>query len=434
MGRDGVTRAATLGMLVATSITMAACSGGSGPDDRSRAADPGTAARGGDPQRYDDADFYAVPSPLPEGEPGDLLRYQPVDPPPAPVGSWWRVMYRSESVQGEPIAVTGLVAVPDAAAPPDGRAVVSVGHGTTGIADTCAPSRFTPQLAALDRRIGSPELGDLLGGFVEAGHVVAMTDYEGLGTPGVHPYLVGPSEGRSVLDAAKAAGQLPDAQTGTRLALWGYSQGGHAVLWATQLAEDWAPDLDLIGTVAGAPGSEMPATFAATGAVGSLNNRFVLIVAGFAAAYPEADPSLVLTDAGMAVLERARASDTCGAVGVDMSPAGGRPVVRDGFAARQPWTSLMTDNDPGHVATDDPVLVVHSAADETVPVAFSQTLVDRLCRLGQPTELRLYDPGEGHVAAMDDAAVDGLAWIDARLAGEPSAPTCDPRPARRVSS
>ena len=43
---------------------------------------------------------------------------------------------------------------------------------------------------------------------VDAGYVVAATDYEGLGTPGVHPYLVGESEGRSVLDAARAARAL----------------------------------------------------------------------------------------------------------------------------------------------------------------------------------------------------------------------------------
>ena len=72
---------------------------------------------------------------------------------------------------------------------------------------------------------------------VNAGYLVAFSDYEGLGTPGRHPYLVGESEGRSVLDAAKAAAQLPGADAGDQLAIWGHSQGGHAALWAAQLAE-----------------------------------------------------------------------------------------------------------------------------------------------------------------------------------------------------
>ena len=175
-------------------------------------------------------------------------------------------MYLSESVQGEPIAVTGVIAVPEAPAPAGGRPVVSVGPGTAGIADTCAPSRFTPQLDEAARRLGLGEdRGDRLGGFADAGYVVAQTDYEGLGTPGGHPYLVGVSEGRGFLDAAQAARQLSDADAGDRLALWGYSQGGHSVLWANQLADEWAPDLHLVGTVAGAPFSEQLAAFAGNG-------------------------------------------------------------------------------------------------------------------------------------------------------------------------
>jgi hypothetical protein len=121
-------------------------------------------------------------------------------------------MYLSESVEGEPIAVTGLVAVPEGPAPADGRKLLGVGHGTTGIADACAPSRFSSQLASLDRRLGAPDLVELLGDFAGAGYVVAMTDYEGLGTPGVHPYLVGESEGRSLVDQGEShVGAMDDA-------------------------------------------------------------------------------------------------------------------------------------------------------------------------------------------------------------------------------
>jgi dipeptidyl aminopeptidase/acylaminoacyl peptidase len=77
----------------------------------------------------------------------------------------------------------------------------------------------------------------------------------------------------------------------------------------------------------------------------------------------------------------------------------------------------VADNDPGHVAGDEPILVVHSTADDTVPLAFSQALVDRMRGLGQTIELRAIDRGEGHVAAMDDAAAEGLAWLGERLSG-----------------
>src|SRR5690606_4921315 len=111
--------------------------------------------------------------------------------------------------------------------------------GTTGIADECAPSR-SPRASE----------GLLFGPATERGYLVALSDYEGLGTPGRHPYLVGESEGRSVLDAAKAAAQLPGADAGPDLAIMGYSQGGHGALWAGQLAGSRAPDHELLGTVA----------------------------------------------------------------------------------------------------------------------------------------------------------------------------------------
>ena len=120
-----------------------------------------------------------------------------VAPRPAGGPAAWRMMYLSESIQGEPIAVTGTALVPSIAAPDGGRPILSVAHGTTGIADECAPSHDPSSDVAAHIR------------YVNAGYLVAISDYEGLGTPGRHPYLVGESEGRSVLDAAKRPANSP---------------------------------------------------------------------------------------------------------------------------------------------------------------------------------------------------------------------------------
>ena len=82
------------------------------------------------------------------------------------------------------------------------------------------------------------------------------TDYEGLGTPGAHPYLIGRSEGHSVLDAVRAARKL-DKRLGKRVVLAGHSQGGQSVLWAASLAPNYTPDLKVRGTVALAPVSHL---------------------------------------------------------------------------------------------------------------------------------------------------------------------------------
>ena len=73
--------------------------------------------------------------------------------------------------------------------------------------------------------------------------------------------LVGVSEGRSMLDAGRAARQIPGIYVAEPTAITGFSQGGHAALWAAQLAAEWTPEQQIIGTVVGAPASE-PAALA----------------------------------------------------------------------------------------------------------------------------------------------------------------------------
>ena len=190
----------SVGVLV-TAALIAACSGGSdgsGGSDEQSAPDDESAAAAEQPKEFDGGDFYAAPDPVPDDDHGSLLRYQPVDDLDVNGATAWRIMYVSESLEGEPIVVTGTALVPPGEAPTGGRPVLTIAHGTSGIADECAPSKHP----------AATELS-LMGPFVDAGYLVVLSDYEGLGTPGRHPYLVGDSEGRGVLDGALAAASCP---------------------------------------------------------------------------------------------------------------------------------------------------------------------------------------------------------------------------------
>ena len=137
-------------------------------------------------------------------------------------------------MKGEPIFVSGVVVVPQGEPPSGGRPIVAWAHPTSGITPRCAPS-----LAIfLFQQIQG------LRSFVERGYVVAATDYPGLGTPGPHPYLVGDSEARAVIDAVRVAGNLPGAGGGKRFTVWGHSQGGQAALFTGMIAKTYAPELD----------------------------------------------------------------------------------------------------------------------------------------------------------------------------------------------
>ena len=163
--------------------------------------------------------FYTPPHPLAPGKPGTLIRAERVkDVPGVPRGATvWRILYRSRSIYGADIAVSGYVVIPSGQAPRGGFPVIAWAHGTTGVADVCAPSLFNK----LEGQ--GPYLMPDIGAYLRARTIVAATDYQGLGTPGIHPYLLGESEGRGVLDAARAAIRLPartpagqSSSTGTR--------------------------------------------------------------------------------------------------------------------------------------------------------------------------------------------------------------------------
>lgn len=370
--------------MLLVACVLAAC-GGAGTDPRGRISTTTTVAgaQHGDLLAHDDV--YAMP---------DAVTH--------------RVRYRSTSVAGDPIEVTGLVALPHDVA--DGAPVLSWAHGTTGIADVCAPS------------LDPPGAIGFLEPFVQKGWIVVATDYEGLGTEGRHPYINGTSEGRGVLDAVRAMTQLPDAPEPGPVLVWGHSQGGHAALFAGQLARDWTPELDVVGVVAGAPATELPLIAKAL-QNGPFQGYLALGAAGLNAAEPErADLSVVMTPEAIALLDVV--DEGCADAVHEVYNA--LPYERFAVADPgevEPWASILLENDPGHVATDIPILVYHGEADEQIPVVASQLLHDRLCGLGQVVERRTY-PGEDHSGAIAAAWDDITEWMDARVAGAPAPASC----------
>ena len=357
------------------------------------------------------AGFYQVPDPLPEAPHGTLIRYEDLTQEyPFTGATTYRIMYLSESLAGDPIPVTGFASVPTAEAPEGGRPMVTIAHGTTGIADQCSPS-VTGKNA---------ELG-LVANALSAEYLIAATDYEGLGTPGVHPYLVGESEGRSTIDAILAAGELPDADPGTQLGIVGYSQGGHGALWANQVASNWAPDLEVVGTFAGAPASEIGVILSAAERVKGFG---MMVIAGIHAAYPDADVSKILTPAGQEVLgvvEQSCVGDAFDAAGAAKEPL----FVPDGGQS-EPWAQLGKEQDAGTEKTNDaPILLIHSNEDQTVPTFFIDQVEQRMCANGQVVQ-RVDLPEGNHTSAAVPAYEQALTWLQGLFAGtaEPTN-TCD---------
>ncbi len=357
------------------------------------------------------AAFYVPPDPLPPGEPGDLLRAVEVA---APSGTRaWAILYRSSGLAGEPIVVSGRVGAPELPAP-DGANVIAYAHGTVGLADVCAPSR----------QPATEGEWAFLWPVVQLGFVVVGTDYQGLGTPGPHPYIVGESEGRSVLDAVRAAHQLAVVGAGPRTLLFGASQGGHAALWAGQLAASYAPELDLVGLVAAAPAGDLREVFLSQlepGAAAIAQLEGLMVVSAWAATYDLATP--FLTSAARTLATRLQ-DEVCPSAalldGVDVFSGDPRVLLE-----RAPWPDLLEANTPGQETVEVPILLLQGTADEQIPIASTRSLVGRLCAAGDRVDFRVY-PGVGHGAAIFDSArtIETLRWVAARFAGAVAASTC----------
>jgi hypothetical protein len=346
---------------------------------------------------------------------GRVLRKEPYPLAPGVAGTAYKIQYVSSVPDADQsrVAVTGVVVVPSAPPPPGGYPIVSWAHGTTGTGDVCAPSNNPP--------FAPPGLAEL----IAAGFVFAATDYygqDGFEPGAVHPYLVGEIEGRNVLDAARAARR--DFGGSDRVVTWGYSQGGHASLWARAIAGDYAPDLDVLGSVAFAPVTSI-GTFITPGLTNPALVSFPIeVVKGWATGYREVQFDDVLVPEAA---DRARL--TVQACSGDLGPLPGTPIggyFRSNPANIRSWNEALELNDAPSV-DGAAVFLTHAAPDTLVPVLGSDVYVEHLCAKGAAVEYIRQSQGS-HATAYVDLLADALAWTVAREQDKPATSNCAERP------
>jgi acetyl esterase/lipase len=367
------------------------------------------------PPAFAQTDFYqAAPSDLP-GRAGTLIRQEPSTR--APLGATaYRVLYRSTGLNGEPIAVSGTVIVPAGPKPPGGWPVVAWAHPTSGIVPICAPSLAVFKFEQIQG------LRDML----RHGYVVTATDYPGLGTPGPHPYLVGVSEGRAVLDSVRAAENLV-GESGAPAALWGHSQGGQAVLYAGLLAARYAPDLHLVGVAAAAPATDIGTLMQDDESTGGGKNLLAMTLWSWAHVYG-APMDAVVDPAALPTINRL--AQSCLESPVDI-----RPRKRDANALQrrflsvdnltqiEPWRTLLARNTIGTLPPSLPIFIAQGEDDQTVRPQVTQSFVSRLCAAGSRVSLMLM-PGVGHGAAAMKSTLAAVDWMADRFAGDPPPNDC----------
>ena len=354
--------------------------------------------------------FYTPPKPL-KGKHGSLIWARRQTGPDALKRNARLLLYRSKSVDGDAVAVSGSLTLPRGPRPKGGWPVVTYAHGTVGVADACAPTR------GYDGNRLVSYAYPLLRRLLKAGFAVVRTDYEGLGTPGVHPFLIGRSEGRSVLDAVRAAREL-EPRLSRRFVIAGHSQGGHAALFAAALAPRWVPDLRLRGTVALAPASHLGLQFEATRSLAVQNGGLASFVAlGLRAAdsvAPQLELPQLLTDRARALYPQTlrRCHDTLPAA----DSFGSVPLneILRGDVDLDPLLDLISGQDPERLRIRSRVRVLQGSADGTVFPNFTTQLVEDYRERATKVAYTVYD-GVSHAGVIEAGGADATRWIERRL-------------------
>lgn len=402
--------------------------------------------------------FYQPPADLPAAS-GELIKTEPFPLaaaiPPIPGADSisdaagplstdaQRIMYTSVGSRDQAIAVTGAYLQPRAPwTGPGTRPLAVMAPGTQGQGDHCAPSKTFQNLATV--RTDPPGVGfgyELFQTYalLARGYAVAMTDYEGLGTPGLHSYVNRESQARAVLDLARAASSVPgaDVEPDARTVFVGYSQGGGAVAAAAELHPQYAPEINLVGTAAGSPPADLLATLeqidgtAIAGAIGYAINSLI-------DAYPEMGPLInpYFNDRGRAML--AVTSDQCiGESAVQFFQQRTTDFTISGLSAgdivrSEPEILAFLERQRiGRLAPTTPVRVLSPVNDDVVPGHQSQQLGRDWCAQGAAVDM-VIDPmppvapglAIGHAVPMLTGLEGNLRYLDDRVNGVPASSNC----------
>ena len=345
----------------------------------------------------------------------DIVVDQQVAPPPEGIdGGALLVTYRMPGAAGGEVRATATVVIPTTPAPADGWPIIAYSPGASGLAPECAPSR-------------SPDLNfqaSFVAPIVAAGAVVVIPDGEGMVDGGRPTFRDADSQAATVLSAVRAASEIVDGVGGT-WAVVGYSLGGQAAIAAAEAAS-MLPDIEFRGALAIAPASDpiiQSRSFdermdgddpGAASAAAVLKNMLLgWMVEGLTVRFPAIVAANVDGDQAdelATVLRDGCVIDTFVAINALVTAhtaAGGTPAT---FGGLQPtWfdepaiAAAIEANAVGSGTVAAPITIVHGPADEIVPFAATQALLDALRTAGNDVTL-VETAAPNHGAFVSDAA------------------------------
>jgi alpha-beta hydrolase superfamily lysophospholipase len=374
--------------------------------------------------------FYMAPAQIPTKR-GALLRIEAFTRE-VPAGArGWRILYTTTRVDNSPAIASAIVVAPEqrrSGAYP----VIAWAHGGTGIVPGCAPSVMAHPFGDA----GSGGAWALLPKLLAENWVFVGTDYIGLGTAGGHAGLIGDEAARAGFDAVRSAHRIGEIELDDRVVVWGHSQGGHTALWSGIRAQEYAPDLKVLGIAAIAPTSDLRALFAAAYTPTSTFAKLVLpimsslLIRSYSAAYEDVDEGFYIQKYAR-ILANDMTGRCLGEWRTAFSVLESALLPAHGIFAHSPGDGplgrRLEQNTPtGPIPV--PVMITQGDQDDLVLPDIQRRFVAARCAAGQRIDFRTY-PGRNHesVTASDSPLVpDLIDWTRDRLAGLQASTNCAP--------
>lgn len=368
------------------------------------------------------AGFYTnLPANLAKLKLGALIRSEPeTDFLPTLDGesAAYRILYRSTGQLGGPVAVSGMVFVPNGKAPRSRWPIVAWNHGTSGVGDQCNPSRWPDLYDDGQWDLYLDQVDNLL----KQGYLVVATDYEGLGTPGLHTYLQTDGLARAVIDGVRAARNLVP-NTSARWAAIGHSEGGQASIGAGELAASYGKGLTYLGAVAYAPSQHLE--LAIDGIAGDKFSAPYLayMAVGMRSIDPGFDYSRFV---GPLYASRMSDAEThCFDEWFYLDNLGSNPTpataLAPGWASDPTVQTYLRNATVGQRKGAGPILVLQGTGDGLY-ATYDRFLAD-ICATGTKVHGITY-PNISHDHVLVKGGPDALTWLADRFAGRPAPNDC----------
>ena len=400
--------------------------------------------------------FYAaVMKMAPEGKLGQVIKKEKIDTS-LKGAQAWRIAYISSDVAGRKTIATGTIIAPSGQSPKEGRPILAWAHGTTGSAQNCGPSQIINPTAALNEYFlmdgnswtdyGIPNGQE----FINQGYVVVATDYQGLGGGGKHQYAVAQTNGRDVINSARAASSMKEVGAGKKTILYGWSQGGGAVIAAASLPDyqtatgTVADNLQYLGFVGLAPddiAAMLPKISTDEASAKKLMKEFtqanvpnvflfahyVMGLWGAQAAFPELKLTDMLTEEGAKVADKLSSNKCVHVLSDSLNYAYGdnyKSLIKPEPTNSKAWLKAFVDGSVKPVKPVAPVIIYWGTKDTAVPPIMHELYQKQMCAVGGNIG-RIQLPGQQtHFTTPGVSAPMYLEWVKDRIAGKPLTNAC----------